>query len=137
MSTFTLEERICQRCGETWEALAFWAEDMVCTDCGRRDYDEALAAVNAAGRPYTVTEIGGACPMQVYGKWVDGRQFYFRARHGSWTLSVAEDDPVMGDLIASGDDPTNGWMEWDEALALIDEAAHLTTADQADGEVAQ
>lgn len=123
MTMFALEDRTCPNCGQEWSALAFWAEDMHCHDCGRRDYDEALAAVNAAGRPYTVTEIGGACPMQVYGRWVDGRLFYFRARHGSWTLSTDDSDPVMGDLIASGNDPSNGWMEWGEALAVLDATA--------------
>lgn len=123
MTAFKFEDRTCRRCGSEWSALAFWAEDMPCHDCGRRDYDEALAAVNDAGRPYQVTEIGGACPMQVYGDWIDGQRFYFRARHGSWSLRVDPDDPVLGEQIASGDDPSHGWMEWDDALALIDASA--------------
>jgi hypothetical protein len=67
----------------------------------------------------------GSVPTQAEGRFADGRPFYFRARHGTWTLDVGDpswpDDysdwptprgyGTWGDLeVASGDDPTGGFM---------------------------
>ena len=119
---FTFEERTCPRCTATFDALDFWDDDTVCGDCGRADYAELLRVANE-GRPYTITSIGGACPTQAEGVWIDGNPYYFRARHGDWSLKVAESpdgDAVAGRWIAGGDDPDHGWMEVDAVLAILD-----------------
>lgn len=58
-----------------------------------------------------VTRAGGCMPYQAYGT-MHSRPFYFRARHGSWRLSVAEEggDPVGTVLVyeETGNDPHNG-----------------------------
>lgn len=76
-------------------------------------------------QPFTVTQIGGKCPCQAEGVFY-GFPFYFRARHGSWTLDVVlpGDDPVCaaGPVYhADGDDPEEGWMEPWTALAILAE----------------
>lgn len=69
-----------------------------------------------------IRTIGGSCPCQADGT-MDGYPFYFRARHGLWTLDVcnAGNDPVDGDSIFSrdGDDPDNGYMPEDKAAKII------------------
>lgn len=81
---------------------------------------------------YTVDELGGACPTQATGHLADGRPFYFRARHGEWTLHVgpvgaSDADDFRGNWIiedacevASGDDDTNGYMNDAEVRAILD-----------------
>ena len=44
------------------------------------------------GRTYSIAELGGACPTQATGRTPSGRPYYFRARHGDWTLEVGEPD---------------------------------------------
>lgn len=80
---------------------------------------------------FTITDIGGACPTQATGRYTATDQpFYFRARHGMWTLQVGEPGwltdycywPAWIDEvapIAQGDDPTHGWMETDDVVAII------------------
>lgn len=74
----------------------------------------------------TVSEWGGACPFQAEGT-INGKPFYFRARHGSWTLEVAEvgDDPVRNATLyyAEGDDETHGFMKQETAAALLGKEA--------------
>lgn len=134
MGAFNWEKRTCGWCGAEWEALDFWAADMPCGKCKTAAYNERLRAINAS-RPYRVDSIGGACPTQAEGFTKDGRPFYFRARHGEWTLDVGEvgwpdytnwpigDAWNTGREVAAGDDPTEGWMEPDDVLAILD--AHL------------
>lgn len=55
----------------------------------------------------------GAMPNQIFGT-LNGRRFYFRARHGSWVLRYVDTDPE--ELIAMGDHANAGW--WDAATAL-------------------
>lgn len=76
-------------------------------------------------QPFTVTQIGGYCPCQADGVFY-GFPFYFRARHGDWTLDVAlpGNDPVCASAPvyhAEGNDPKNGWMEPEEALVILAE----------------
>lgn len=118
---FEFETRTC-KCGNEWEALDFWAEDMPCHDCGRRNHQQIIDDLNATRR-YHIDSIGGMCPTQAEGEWIDGQKFYFRARHGEWLLRVDPDDAVMGTVIAGGDDPTHGSMSYDEVVAVLDEAA--------------
>jgi hypothetical protein len=125
MSGFEFEDRNCPACGTPFSALTFWDEDSKCGDCAQRDYDVRLVEINQ-GRPYTVSSIGGACPTQAEGLWVNGHPYYFRARHGDWQLRVAEEsdgDAVVGKWIAGGDDPSGGWMEDEAVLAILDTAA--------------
>lgn len=70
-----------------------------------------------------IQNIGGACPCQADGVW-DNQFFYFRARHGEWTLEIGAtpEDAVWGELIAEGDDPTGGHMSDKEARAIIEAA---------------
>lgn len=128
MSLLDRETRTCPDCGQTWEALSMWSQDMACVECGTKRYIARLAAVNEA-RPYTVESIGGGCPTQAEGRTADDRPFYFRARHGNWTLDLGPvgapthllDWPDGGEkLIAEGDDPSGGLMEWEDVLAILD-----------------
>lgn len=71
---------------------------------------------------------GGYCPVQAEGT-VNGNPFYFRARHGDWSLHITapNTDPVIlpnthDDSLfrASGYDSTHGWMDTEsEVLPLL------------------
>lgn len=56
---------------------------------------------------------------------VDGRAFYFRARHGEWSLRIAppgfgQDDIFdHGEVVAFGEDDNAGWWEEPEARAAL------------------
>jgi len=71
-----------------------------------------------------ITDIGGACPAQASGT-MHGFPFYFRARHGDWSLQVVRpgDDPVWPkkQMVhhADGHDPSHGWMSVDEVMAIL------------------
>lgn len=79
-----------------------------------------------------VDTLGGMCPTQAEGT-MGGNPFYFRARHGSWELRVVKPgcDPVWPDnkedllLNWSGDDPSNGWMEEPDVMAVLQRASEL------------
>ena len=72
--------------------------------------------------PIVISAIGGSCPFQADGSFY-GNPFYFRARHGDWTLEVAApgEDPVCNPSLfyADGDDDTCGYMELEEAMRII------------------
>jgi hypothetical protein len=131
MSAFEFENRTCGTCGMSWQALTFWDEDVPCGDCNLKAYEHAIAEMNST-RPFKILSIGGACPTQAEGLTSDDRPFYFRARHGEWRLEVGEvGDPAdycqwpeEGAVVAAGDDQSNGWMENDDVLAILD--AHLS-----------
>lgn len=135
MSFFKFEPRNCPDCGQEFEGLAIWDDDVPCGKCGTARYEERLRKVGE-GRSYTVTSIGGACPTQAEGVTADGRPYYFRARHGRWTLDVGEVGwpeycEWPGDVwdqkrIADGDDPSQGWMEDTDVLSILDQ--HLECA---------
>lgn len=60
-----------------------------------------------------------SCPHQVEGELLDGRSFYFRARHDYWTLSVGNSiDEAVGveRPTASGEDP-HGRLSYGDAPA--------------------
>lgn len=78
-----------------------------------------------AARGYVLESIGGVCPTQAEGVWVDGERFYFRARHGWWTLQVGPEDAVEGREIACGEDETRGAMSDAAVIAILDAAAAL------------
>ena len=78
-----------------------------------------------------IDQLGGNCPVEGDG-WINGALFYFRARGEHWSLSIATD--------ASGPDGDTawvhheewpggkyaaGWMEWDEAKAMIEKGARI------------
>lgn len=76
-----------------------------------------------------VTYLGGACPTQAEGT-IFGNPFYFRARHGTWdlTVTVPGSDPVMPAewadvlLYREGEDPAQGWMEEAQVLPILQQA---------------
>lgn len=122
MSVFTFAERTCIDCGAVFDGLATWDACGPCVDARAK---ERMARASA-GRSYTINYIGGACPTQAEGVTADGHHYYFRARHGQWTLQVATQpgaDPLDAPHRASGHDDTYGWMEDDAVLAILD--AHL------------
>jgi hypothetical protein len=70
-----------------------------------------------------IDSIGGYCPAQAEGT-VNGIPFYFRARGGTWTLSIGEDpvDICCGDkdgYHAWGNDDSYGWMDVDNVKAIL------------------
>jgi hypothetical protein len=85
-----------------------------------------------------IDTIGGACPCQAEGTILD-KPFYFRARHGGWTLDIAETldmaiegaiQPVAGsctDVLyhAEGDDDTHGYLPIEDAAIIIASHAAL------------
>lgn len=119
-----LERRMCA-CGETFDAFPLWGPDAVCRTCARRRYIERMERLNA-GRPYLLRTIGGACPTQAEGETADGREFYFRARHGKWSLQVAaapgQDAIEDGPVVAAGDDPSGGFMTDEDVMSILDAA---------------
>lgn len=69
-----------------------------------------------------IDSIGGSCPCQAEGSFY-GFPFYFRARHGTWTIEVAEpgEDPVCNGTMyqAEGDDPDGGYMSLEKCAAIL------------------
>lgn len=64
----------------------------------------------------------GMMPNQAQGM-LNGKPFYFRARHGEWALRVATEeskDAVLGKCIASGKDKNAGWWEENETKAFVE-----------------
>ena len=58
---------------------------------------------------YTITHNFGMCPNQISGYTDDGRHFYFRGRHGAWSLGfgsthdeAVESDDYEGDILKGG-----------------------------------
>jgi hypothetical protein len=56
----------------------------------------------------------GMMPNQIEGT-LNGKPFYFRARHGGWTLRVSPEDE---EVIDSGESPSAGWWSQEEAVAF-------------------
>lgn len=85
--------------------------------------------------PIYIRELGGSCPYQAYGAFY-GNPFYFRARHGTWHLSVAKpgENPVMTSSLFyfDGVDASGGFMNTSEALAAIGKAFEAFTDKYAD-----
>lgn len=52
---------------------------------------------------------------------IDGKPFYFRARHKEWELRIAEPgaDPVDGERIAEGKHETAGWWTRQDAEKFL------------------
>jgi hypothetical protein len=84
-----------------------------------------------------ISSLGGSCPVQGEGM-VNGRPFYFRARHDHWSFAIATDpetDPVLIDSPAQGfyveEEYTllgkegAGYMPVEEARAIILRCAQL------------
>lgn len=122
------EPYTCQDCGTECVGMSSW---VTCDECGTKRFKARMEKARA-GRDYSIEELGGACPTQAQGRTVDDRPYYFRARHGTWTLQVGqpgwptdycdwptswEDDSTY---VAQGDDESHGWMEDADVLALLD-----------------
>lgn len=68
-----------------------------------------------------VQSSGGVCPFQAIGTVCD-HPFYFRERHGEWTIDFAEKgkDPVDDSFHGySGDDPSEGYMKEEDFLKIL------------------
>lgn len=76
--------------------------------------------------------IEGFCPVQGHGV-VDGRGWYFRARHDAWSFEVWESGPLpsdghggyrlpteSADWWLEGDDDDASWMRFSAAWGLIE-----------------
>jgi hypothetical protein len=64
---------------------------------------------------------GGVCPFQAVGTVCD-HPFYFRARHGDWTIDFAEigKDPIEESFFGyTDDDPADGYMKEEDFLKII------------------
>lgn len=87
--------------------------------------------MNTEPKPYiSIDSIGGSCPTQADGE-LYGYPFYFRARHGEWTLDVVMpgQDQVLAEnpfVHMEGDDDSQGFMPIPEAMRIIGEAYHQT-----------
>lgn len=74
---------------------------------GRPSTDQLLGAIKPA-HPGEFRY--GACPQQVTGRDKAGRPFYFRERHGEWTLHLGDASwptdyvlwPTGGEIVAEG-----------------------------------
>jgi hypothetical protein len=77
---------------------------------------------------YTITQNYGMMPNQIEGHTSDGRHFYFRGRHGGWSLGfgATSDDAVDSDDFY-GDLDQAGWMELDEWEAFFWETINNLT----------
>jgi len=64
---------------------------------------------------YKVTHNYGMMPNQIEGITEDGKDFYFRGRHGKWQLFFGpiEDDTFTG-LAYEGEEGRAGWFEKEE-----------------------
>ena len=74
-----------------------------------------------------VRSIGGYCPCQADGT-INGNPFYFRARHGKWTLDIVKpgEDPVLPEnplYHGEGADHWQGYMPIIIALGHIFDAS--------------
>jgi hypothetical protein len=85
-----------------------------------------LATAELTGIGYTIDDPWvGAMPNQIEGTLDDGRLFYFRARHGHWTLRVAAEaggELYIGTPVVEGDDEDAGWWSAAETLEVFKKA---------------
>ena len=105
-----------------------------------------LKKVLERGLPPQILEIsslGGACPTQAEG-YLWGKPFYFRARHGEWSISVAEtyEEAVRANgtavdftghvyCVNGGEDDSGGYMENEDVLKILWDTAMATRSDYA------
>ena len=73
-----------------------------------------------------VLSFGGNCPVQADG-FIDGAEFYFRARGQRWSMSVGGADVIMNpDWYYEeewGDGPFSaGWMPEETAISMMEKA---------------
>jgi hypothetical protein len=75
-----------------------------------------------------IRQLGGNCPVQSEGT-IDGAEYYFRARHESWTLCIGGEDVILAPewfyeepngALGSVD---AGWMSEQEAETFLRQAA--------------
>ena len=75
-----------------------------------------------------IREIYGECPVQGEGT-IDGVEFYFRARHNRWSLTIGDWSLPNGEWFYAesyGSIPHEaGYMTEDEARAFIQKAAKI------------
>ena len=93
---------------------------------------DAMKSHITPSRPFTLRYIGGNCPVQAEGA-IGGKEFYFRARGNSWSMSIGGDDVVLAPEFYHkeewGDGPyAAGWMPLDVAIGFIAKAIGLYCA---------
>jgi hypothetical protein len=95
--------------------------------------DERAKIDSMKAQGFDVQWLSGLCPVQANGQ-IDGRPFYFRARHDEWSIRIAKfKGGDMDDVIDArdawehrekyGQDPDAGYMPFIEALAFIEWSA--------------
>lgn len=102
--------------------------------------DERVKIEVMKAQGFDVQWLSGLCPVQANGL-IDGRPFYFRARHDAWSIRIAkfkghQTHEIFSDLDAVidapdawehrekyGEDPDAGYMPFIEALQFIEWAA--------------
>lgn len=87
------------------------------------------------GHPVDINYHGGLCPTQVHAE-IAGYHLYYRARHGDFTVCVAdtEDHAVRADSAGDegviyyieGDDDTEGYVPEDVYTEVVDKAVEFT-----------
>lgn len=65
-----------------------------------------------------INYMGGACPTQSEGQ-IQGVPFYYRARHGSWYLSIGADPVMDGEIKLVGDDPHAGFVPDEDVMPVL------------------
>jgi hypothetical protein len=89
------------------------------------DDDMMLADTDLRGDGYAIAHRDvGAMPNQIEGALDDGRLFYFRARHGHWTLRVNTTPAALyiGVPVVEGDAEDAGWWSAAETLVVFKKA---------------
>jgi DNA (cytosine-5)-methyltransferase 1 len=81
------------------------------------------------GAGFTLEYLAGSCPTQAWGWLPDSSPFYFRARHGRWTIEVGnigwpllyDQWPEDPEVLTSGEDPTHGHMSAQDVRRILSE----------------
>lgn len=84
----------------------------------------------AAPSPVVWSDVGGFCPCQGHGTIEVGgavHHVYFRSRHGDWSLDIGPECPEIPGYVDadaalwswSGTDDADGWMEPEQARAIV------------------
>ena len=72
-----------------------------------------------------IDDIWGHAPVQAKGS-VNGKTFYFRARHRHWSMAIgvkSDEDDEKSEWYRESEHPNPSWMEHDEAKAIIETCA--------------
>ena len=104
------------------------------SDCAVHNAPAMPAGPCDCGAGIDIEWLGGNCPVQAEGT-IDGRRFYFRARHEHWSIEIAAtatteyvkwpEDETTFEYEEEWDGPNAGWMSEDTAREMIAKGAAL------------